>query len=64
MLEVGVPGINTEEERSLFSLWAISAAPLWAGNKLISMSPQIQQILTNPDVIAIDQDSMVSLDHS
>jgi alpha-galactosidase len=56
MLEVGVPGINAVEERSVFSLWAISAAPLWAGNDLTIMSEETQQILTNSEVIAVDQD--------
>jgi len=58
MLAVGVPGINPIEERSVFSLWAISAAPLWAGNDLTIMSPGIQQILTNSEVIAVDQDPL------
>ena len=58
MLEVGVPGINPVEERSVFSLWAISAAPLWAGNDLTIMSPETQQILTNSEVIAVDQDPL------
>ena len=56
MLEVGVPGIDATEERSLFSLWAISAAPLWAGNDLVTMSPETQNILTNSEVIGVDQD--------
>ena len=38
------------------SLWAILAAPLLAGNDLRSMSPAILEILTNREVIAIDQD--------
>ena len=56
MLEVGVPGISEIEEQSLFSLWAMSAAPLWAGNDLRKMSPRTQEILTNREVIAVDQD--------
>jgi alpha-galactosidase len=58
MLEVGVPGISPIEEQALFSLWAISAAPLWAGNNLATMSPQTQNILVNRDVIAVDQDKL------
>jgi len=58
MLEVGVPGIDAVEEHSLFSLWAISAAPLWAGNDLVTMSPETKQILTNSEVIAVDQDAL------
>jgi alpha-galactosidase len=58
MLEVGVPGIDAVEERSLFSLWAMSAAPLWAGNDLVTMLPETEQILTNREVIAVDQDTL------
>ncbi|MDE3148382.1 MAG: glycoside hydrolase family 27 protein [Acidobacteriota bacterium] len=58
MLEVGVPGIDSTEEQSLFSLWAISAAPLWAGNDLVTMSPETRKILTNREVIAVDQDPL------
>jgi alpha-galactosidase len=58
MLEVGVPGIDATEERSVFSLWAISAAPLWAGNDLVTMSPETNQILTNREIIAVDQDPL------
>jgi alpha-galactosidase len=58
MLEVGVPGINANEERAMFSLWAISAAPLWAGNDLVSMTPETQEILTNREVVAVDQDAL------
>ena len=58
MLEIGVPGITPTEEQSVFSLWAISAAPLWAGNDLTTMAVQTRKILTNREVIAIDQDAL------
>jgi alpha-galactosidase len=58
MLEVGVPGIDDVEEQSVFSLWAISAAPLWAGNDLVSMSAKTQGILTNRELIDVDQDPL------
>ena len=44
--------------RSHFSLWSIMAAPLIAGNDIASMKPEIHDILTNKDVIAIDQDAL------
>jgi alpha-galactosidase len=56
MLEVGNGGMTTTEYRSHFSLWALMAAPLIAGNDLRSMTPEIHDILTNNEVIAIDQD--------
>jgi len=52
--------MNTIEYRSHFSLWAMLAAPLIAGNDLRDMKPEIQQILTNPEVIAVDQDPLGS----
>jgi alpha-galactosidase len=58
MLEVGNGGMTTTEYRSHFGLWSILAAPLIAGNDLRSMTPEIQQILTNKEVIAIDQDPL------
>ena len=38
------------------SLWSILAAPLLAGNDLRSMTPAILEILTNREVIAVNQD--------
>ena len=58
MLEVGNGGMTTTEYRSHFSLWCILAAPLIAGNDIRSMSPEIAEILTNKEVIAVDQDSL------
>ncbi|MBV9341490.1 MAG: glycoside hydrolase family 27 protein [Acidobacteria bacterium] len=58
MLEVGNGGMTTTEYRSHFSLWAILAAPLMAGNDLRSMTPEIHDILTNKEVIAVDQDEL------
>lgn len=57
MLEVGNGGMSFEEYKSHFSLWSILAAPLMAGNDLAAMSEQTKLILTNKEVIAVDQDS-------
>jgi alpha-galactosidase len=58
MLEVGNGGMTTTEYRSHFSLWALLAAPLIAGNDLRDMKPEIHDILTNKEVIAVDQDAL------
>ncbi len=58
MLEVGNGGMTNIEYRSHFSLWAILAAPLIAGNDLRDMMPEIHDILTNKAVISIDQDPL------
>jgi alpha-galactosidase len=58
MLEVGNGGMTDNEYRAHFSLWVILAAPLVAGNDLRDMRPGIHDILTNKEVIAVDQDSL------
>jgi len=58
MLEVGNGGMTLDQYRAHFSLWALLAAPLMAGNDLSSMDPAIAQILTNRAVIAVDQDPL------
>ena len=58
MLEVGNGKLSLAENRSHFSMWAMLAAPLLAGNDLPHMKPEIKAILTNRDVIAIDQDPL------
>jgi alpha-galactosidase len=58
MLEVGNGGMTDDEYRAHFSLWAIMAAPLMAGNDVRTMSAATRDILTNKEVIAVDQDSL------
>jgi alpha-galactosidase len=57
MLEVG-NGMTYNEDKAHFSLWCMLAAPLAAGNDLRKMSAQTRDILTNKEMIAIDQDSL------
>ena len=64
MLEVGNGGMTNTEYRAHFSLWAMMAAPLIAGNDVRAMSDSTasaaatRDILLNRDVIAVDQDSL------
>lgn len=58
MLEVGNGGMTKSEYEAHFSLWAMMAAPLISGNDLSSMSEETRAILTNGDVIAVDQDAL------
>jgi len=55
---VGNGGMTDDEYRAHFSLWAIMAAPLMAGHDVRTMSPATKEILTNREVIAVDQDSL------
>jgi len=56
MLEVG-NGMSLHEDQVHFSLWSLLSAPLIAGNDLRKMSAETRAILTNREVVAIDQDS-------
>ena len=58
MLEVGNGGMSTVEYRSHFSLWAMMAAPLMAGNDIAHMDDATKSILLNKEVIAVDQDKL------
>ncbi len=58
MLEVGNGKLSLAENRAHFSMWAMLASPLLAGNDLPHMTQEIKSILTNRDVIAIDQDPL------
>ncbi|KAA0095300.1 glycoside hydrolase family 27 protein [Mycolicibacterium sp. P1-18] len=53
------PDLTDVEQRAHFSLWAMLAAPLLAGNDVRSMDEDTREILTNRDVIAVDQDPLV-----
>jgi alpha-galactosidase len=53
------PSLTEDEQRAHFSLWAMLAAPLIAGNDVRSMSEQTRALLTNRDIIAVDQDPLV-----
>ncbi|HKT05467.1 MAG TPA: cellulose binding domain-containing protein [Rugosimonospora sp.] len=56
MLEVGNSGLSDTESQAHFSLWSLLNAPLIAGNDIRSMSAATRAILTNTDVLAVDQD--------
>jgi alpha-galactosidase len=58
MLEIGNGGMSETEYRTHMSLWSLLASPLLAGNDLRDVSPGILEILTNKEVIAVDQDKL------
>ena len=57
MMEVG-NAMTVNEDRAHFSMWAMLAAPLIAGNDLRNMSRETIGILTNRDVIEVNQDPL------
>jgi alpha-galactosidase len=58
MLEIGNGKLTPGEDRAHFSMWAMLAAPLIAGNDLRNMSNETKEVLTNREVIALNQDSL------
>jgi alpha-galactosidase len=58
MLEVGNGKLTPDEDRAHLALWAILAAPLIAGNDLRSMDAETKAVLTDKEVLAIDQDPL------
>lgn len=58
MLEVGNGGMTETEYHTHLGLWALMSAPLISGNDVRGISPAILAILTNPEVIAVDQDPL------
>ncbi|MGW2516995.1 ricin-type beta-trefoil lectin domain protein [Streptomyces sp. NPDC001617] len=57
MLMVGMDGFTAAQNRTHMNLWAISGAPLLAGNNLATMTTETAGILKNPEVVAVDQDA-------
>lgn len=58
MLVVGRPGLSLTESRSHFTLWALMAAPLMAGNDIRTMSADVSAVLRNQRLLAVNQDSL------
>ena len=58
MLEVGNNGMTLTEYRTHMSLWSIAKAPLLIGCDIRNMSMETLEILTNAEVIAVNQDSL------
>lgn len=57
MLEVGNGNWSTEEYKAHFALWSIHSSPMVLGNDLSTMSAAVKSILTNAEVLALNQDT-------
>ena len=57
MLEVG-NGLTVNQDRAHFTMWCMMASPLILGNDVRNMSAETKLILTNRDLIAINQDRL------
>ncbi|KAK9372138.1 glycoside hydrolase superfamily [Lipomyces chichibuensis] len=56
MLEVGNGGMDDEEYKTHFSMWAALKSPLLMGNDVNVMNAKALSILNNPAVLAVSQD--------
>ncbi|HBG40555.1 MAG TPA: alpha-galactosidase [Porphyromonadaceae bacterium] len=57
MLQVG-RGMTYEEDKAHFSMWCMMNSPLLAGNDLRNMTSETVEILTNKEIIALNQDPL------
>lgn len=58
MLEIGNGGMTKDEYITHFSMWCMLATPLMAGNDLRKMDAETKEILTNKEVISVNQDKL------
>lgn len=58
MMVLGMPGLTNEQNRVHMTLWAISGAPLILGADLTKLTPESIAILSNQEVVSIDQDPL------
>ncbi|HEV2501195.1 MAG TPA: glycoside hydrolase family 27 protein [Terriglobia bacterium] len=56
MLQIGNRGLNEDEDKTQMSLWCLMAAPLIISSDLTKLTPAQLAILTNREVISVDQD--------
>ncbi|KAF7319163.1 Alpha-galactosidase [Mycena chlorophos] len=59
MLQLGNGGLSYDEAKSHFTAWALMKSPLLIGTNLSAITPDILGILTNKEILAINQDSVV-----
>ena len=57
MLEVGNGGWTDEEYKAHFALWSIHSSPMVLGNDMSNMKASVLAILTNKEVLALNQDT-------
>jgi alpha-galactosidase len=58
LLLAGTGKLTVPQERAQMSLWSVMAAPLLMDANLTSVAPASAATLTNPEVIAVDQDKL------
>jgi len=57
MLEVG-RGLTLEEDKTHFGMWCIMSSPLLIGADMTTIKPEALELMTNPELIALNQDAL------
>jgi len=52
-------GINDTERQSVMTFWSMASSPLYVGGDLANLDQKAKSILTNPEVIAVDQAGVI-----
>ncbi|MFF2275627.1 glycoside hydrolase family 27 protein [Agromyces sp. NPDC058126] len=58
MLQFGNGALTLAQNRSHFAMWCMLAAPLFLGTNVASLAEELIEVLTNADLVAIDQDPL------
>jgi len=58
ILQVGNGGMSPDGDKTHFTMWCMLASPLISGTDLRNMTEETKEILTNTDMIAVDQDPL------
>jgi alpha-galactosidase len=55
VLNSATSGLNEDERRTAVTLWSMADAPLYLGGDLTTLDPFATQLLSNDEVLAVDQ---------
>ena len=58
MLLLGNPGLSNSEAEVQFLLWCLFSAPLYLSTEVDKISDELRALATNPEIIAVNQDSL------
>ena len=55
VMDIGQPHLNHDEQRTLMTLWCVTRCPLILGGYLPANDDFVTSLITNPEVLAVDQ---------
>ena len=63
MLTIGNDGLSYEQQKTQMAFWSLWSAPLLVSNDLRTIKPEFKAILTNKQLIEVDQDPLGIMGH-